>query len=451
MKWKILILCLVLTTPLAAAELRVESPGQVAAAAKKAQPGDVIVLADGTYRSTEMVFHAQGTSERPITLRAATPGKVLLGGSSCLRIAGSHLVVEGLYFWNGFHPEGLISFRHGLRHEAQHCRVTQCGVVDCNPSGEEPTTSWIALFGTHNRVDHCVIQGKLNNGPALSVWIDPDQKEPNFHQIDHNYFGPRPTLRNHDSGEVIRIGQGTAPSVATRILVETNLFDQCAGGLDIINNYGAETAFRGNTFLRSTGSLTLRACQHCLVADNYFIGVGALQSGGVRVSGEEHTVANNYFNTLLGQGGLAPIALMDGSSSVKSGGSLPARHCVISGNVIARCQQAFCIGSPRPDTRRSHDDRLPPQDCTLSENVAVEVRGKIIDQHSPAERLTWRSNVYSSDELGVGATPEAWTALPIPLGARAGLAWPQHAIARGPQAPPVASADIGPSWFSLKP
>src|SRR5207253_3230458 len=121
-------------------------------------------------------------------------------------------------------------------------------------------------------------------------------------------------------GEALRVGQSNTPSTASRILVEANLFDRCAGGLDVVNNYATEAAFRHNTFLRSAGSLTLRACNRCLVANNYFIAAGAANSGGVRISGEEHTVANNYFTNLAGSDELAAVALMDGYTKPQANG-----------------------------------------------------------------------------------------------------------------------------------
>jgi poly(beta-D-mannuronate) lyase len=447
MKWEILCVWLALTAPLAAAEHRAADPSEVAAAVKQAQPGDVITLADGTYRSADLVFDAQGTAERPIVLRAATPGKVVLSGKSRLRIAGSYLVVEGFYFWNSFHPEGLIAFRRGPGQEANHCRVTQCAVVDCNRSGEEPASQWILMFGTHNRVDHCVIQGKTYGGPEVDIWIPADQSEPVFHQIDHNYFGPRPALDTSRSGEALRVGQG-APSVNTRILVEGNLFDRCAGGLDVVNNCASEVAFRQNTFLDSSGSLTLRACHRCLVTSNYFIGGVAANTGGVRVSGEDHNVTGNYFANLTGDGDLAAVSLMDGYTR-KSNGYLQPKRCTINENILVQCNRATTIGATDRLIRRGGGDRVPPQDCTFAANIVVGSRGKLIDPQSAAERLVWRGNLYTGGELGVGATPDAWIVAPINLGQLHGLAWPQHPAVRGPQLPPLQSKDFGPSWFSI--
>lgn len=454
MKWKTLyvwLICvwLIVAAPVLAAEYRLNDLEDLADTVEKAQPGDVITLADGTYQSADLLFEAQGTAERPIVLRAATTGKVVLTGKSRLRIAGSHLVVEGLYFWNSFHPEGMIAFRRNSSHEAHHCRVTQCAVVDCNCSSEEVTSSWVMLFGDNNRVDHCVIQGKTYNGPELDVWIAADLTTPPNHQIDHNYFGPRPVLNASRSGEALRVGQGANPSLATRILIEGNLFDRCAGALDIVNNCASNVAYRQNTFLGSTGSLTFRSSHRCVVTSNFFLGNNMPGSGGIRLSGEEHTVAGNYFANLAGDGDLAAIALMDGYSSTKGNGYVQTKRCTIGDNVFVQCERFLTIGAGDRLIKRRGGDRSTPQECQLSGNLVAYNRGKIIDQQSAPERLVWRGNLFSGGDLGIGATPDAWTMTAMNLGQRSGMSWPLHVAARGPQLPPLQSRDFGPAWFTI--
>ena len=56
---------------------------------RQAQPGDTIVMADGDWKDAGIVFRAKGTAEAPVTLRARTPGKVVLSGESSLRFVGA--------------------------------------------------------------------------------------------------------------------------------------------------------------------------------------------------------------------------------------------------------------------------------------------------------------------------------------------------------------------------
>ncbi|WP_232225155.1 chondroitinase-B domain-containing protein [Seonamhaeicola sp. S2-3] len=53
------------------------------------QPGDVIILKNGTYDTDErMRFLGSGTAENPVTFRAETPGGVIFTGGPRLTIGG---------------------------------------------------------------------------------------------------------------------------------------------------------------------------------------------------------------------------------------------------------------------------------------------------------------------------------------------------------------------------
>ena len=121
-----------LTAP--AAEITAADPEALARAIKGARPGDTIVMADGTWRDATIVFAAQGEPGRPITLRAATPGKVVLSGASRLQIAGHDLVVDGLLFTDGAVTSGnVIEFRRTSSDLATRCRLTECAIVGYSP------------------------------------------------------------------------------------------------------------------------------------------------------------------------------------------------------------------------------------------------------------------------------------------------------------------------------
>ena len=103
----------VVPTMVEAAEWPVKTPEEIAAALKDARPGDEIVMRDGPWRDAEILFEAGGTPEQPITLRARTPGKVIISGRSRLRIAGSHLV-EISYLRDFTLPTGERSLSYRL-------------------------------------------------------------------------------------------------------------------------------------------------------------------------------------------------------------------------------------------------------------------------------------------------------------------------------------------------
>jgi poly(beta-D-mannuronate) lyase len=183
-------------------ERQVADAEEFRAAVDAAQPGDVIVMADGEWRAADLLLDCSGEPDGPVTLRGRTPGGVIITGDSRLRIGGAHLVVEGLWFDRVSSAEDVVQFRKDSRTHAQHARLTQCVLTDCNPPDLDEDTKWISLYGADNRVDHCRIEGKRNAGTTLVVWLS---DQPNRHRIDHNYFGPRPRL-GKNGGETIRVG-----------------------------------------------------------------------------------------------------------------------------------------------------------------------------------------------------------------------------------------------------
>src|SRR5688572_22214841 len=79
-----------------AADHRVATIKELDNAINDAQPGDTITLRNGAWGDFDILFDAEGTAESPITLRAQTPGKVVISGPTALRIGGRHLAVSGL-------------------------------------------------------------------------------------------------------------------------------------------------------------------------------------------------------------------------------------------------------------------------------------------------------------------------------------------------------------------
>src|SRR5680860_784530 len=103
---------------------------------QKVQPGDSIVLANGTWMDSELLFEANGTAEKPITLTVEEKGKVILEVSSNLRFAVDHLIVKVLVFKNGYTPtNAVISFRKDRENMANNSRLTELSLIHIS----EPT------------------------------------------------------------------------------------------------------------------------------------------------------------------------------------------------------------------------------------------------------------------------------------------------------------------------
>jgi poly(beta-D-mannuronate) lyase len=377
----------------AAAEYRAANPAEVKAAVRAAKPGDAIVLKDGPWRDADILFDAEGTAEKPITLRAETPGKVVFSGKSQLRIGGRHLVVDGLLFQNGTLDGDVIAFRANSRQWAQHCRLTNCAVVDYSPADKKVDSKWVSLYGAHNRVDHCFLQGKTNAGATLVVWLS---DEPNEHQIDHNHFGRRAPL-GVNGGETIRVGTSEWSLQSSRTIVEHNYFQECSGEIEIISSKSCDNVYRYNTFVDCEGALTLRHGNRCVVDGNIFLGHGKRSTGGVRIIGEEHQVINNYFEGLAGDGARSAISLMNGIPNSPLNGYFQVKRAVVAFNTCVDSKATLTIGLVGSNPAGGV---LAPEDCTFANNIFRGKETLILQSTNPTGAI-WQGNLLFGGEPGV--------------------------------------------------
>src|SRR5262245_10431463 len=109
-----------LPCPIKAKEFRVSTAAEINAVVGKVKAGDTVVMAEGAWNDQEIRFRAEGTAEKPITLRAETPGKTLLTGESSLTVEGQHVVVSGLNVKDG------RKATNGIFIAGKNCRLTEC-------------------------------------------------------------------------------------------------------------------------------------------------------------------------------------------------------------------------------------------------------------------------------------------------------------------------------------
>ncbi|MFC4722617.1 polysaccharide lyase 6 family protein [Geojedonia litorea] len=361
-------------------------------AVSKSQPGDVITLANGVWKNTELLFEAKGTAENPITLTVEEKGKVTLEGASNLRIAGEYLVVKGLIFVNGYTPTNeVISFRKSENEVSNNCRLTEC-VIDnySNPQRDEQDY-WIAIYGKNNRIDHNHIVGKKNLGVTMIVGLDTEDSRANHHQIDHNYFGPRPTFGNN-GGETLRIGTSHNALENSNTLVESNYFDRCNGEHEIISNKSGQNTFKYNTFFECTGTLTMRHGNETMVDGNVFIGNGKPSTGGVRVINEKQTVINNYHIGLTGYRFRGAFVMMNGVPNSPPNRYVQVTDALVKNNTFINCDNIqLCAGS---DAERS----APPVNSSITDNIFYhESKSNLFTVYDDISGVTFKNNITSKN------------------------------------------------------
>ncbi|NDW14552.1 alginate lyase [Alteromonas genovensis] len=275
-------------------------------------PGDTIILTSGVWQDFEILLEGEGTSEAPITLKAESKGDVVLSGKSNLRLAGEHLVVSGLVFKNGYTPSSaVIAFRKNKESYANHSRVTDVVIDNFNNPDKQESDYWVALYGKHNRFDHNHLEGKRNKGVTVAVRLNSEASQENYHKIDHNYFGYRPTFGSN-GGETLRIGTSHFSLTNSYTLVENNIFEQTNGEVEIISVKSGKNTLRGNVFLSARGTLTLRHGNGNIVENNVFLGNEVAHTGGIRVINKDQVIRNNYLEGLKGYRFGSGFTIMNG-------------------------------------------------------------------------------------------------------------------------------------------
>ena len=429
----------------AAEQFLVRDQAAYRAALEQAAPGDVITLANGEWRDFEIVFTGNGTPGKPITLTAQTKGKAIITGRSNLRLAGEHLVVSGLVFKDGHTPTNeVISFRRTKQHLAHHSRVTEVVVDRFNNPERFETDFWVMLHGTNNRFDHSYLAGKSNSGVTMAVRLDAPESRPNGHRIDHNYFGPRPVL-GANGGETLRIGTSKYSLSQSGTVVENNYFERCNGEVEIVSSKSGGNVFRGNVFVESRGTLTLRHGNDNLVEGNVFLGNGVAHTGGIRVINKGQTVRGNYLAGLAGHRFGGALVVMNGVPNSPINRYHQVEDAVIENNtIIDAAHVELAAGS---DDERS----AVPKNSVMRRNLIVNsTPRKTITAHDDISGIAFDGNVAS----GVTGLPTAdgFASRSVALReASNGLRYPQDAaladVGAARALRVVRRDEVGPAWY----
>ena len=372
-----------------------------------AGPGDEIIMANGDWNNIQIRFVGYGKENAPITLRAETAGKVVIGGKSDLKLGGDYLVVSGLNFVNGSSPsDAVIEFAISEDTVANHSRVTNSVILDFNKSQKNQTDLWVLFKGRHNELDHCYIAGKSNRGPTVRIDLAGNNSIKNYHKIHHNYFGPRPP-KGGPSAETIQLGNSFTSMAPSYTLVENNFFDKCNGEVEIISSKSNFNEFRNNVFYKSEGSLVTRHGNYCIVDGNYFIGdADSEQIGGVRLIGTGHWVTNNYFYNLKGKTFRSPLAVMNGIPKSPLNRYIQVTDVVVAYNTWVDCDSPlqFGVGS-----NIDQKDILPASEIRSERPIRTIVANNLIynstgDEqpvvaHDSLDGINFKSNLI--DNQGV--------------------------------------------------
>ncbi|WP_335973736.1 chondroitinase-B domain-containing protein [Gaetbulibacter jejuensis] len=358
-------------------------------ALKTANAGDNIVLANGTYKDVQIKFRNKGTKDKPITLKAETPGKVFIEGQSYLKFGGEYLVVDGLYFRNGFSPSSAvvdfkISNKDTLDEIANNCKFTNSVIEDFNKPKRDNDDLWVRFWGRHNELSNCYIAGKTNRGPTVRVSIAGVESINNYHKIVNNHFGPRP-VKGGPSGETIQLGDSYTSMSPSHTLVANNLFEECNGEVEVISSKTNFNEFRNNVFYKSEGSLVTRHGNYSVIDGNYFIGDGVNENyGGIRIINTGHWVTNNYFFSLKGKSFRSPLAVMNGIPKSPLNRYNQVTDVVVAYNTYVNCSSPWQFGVGQ---NLAQADVLPKSEIRSARAIRTTVANNIVYNEKALEQI----------------------------------------------------------------
>jgi poly(beta-D-mannuronate) lyase len=342
------------------------------AANKKAQPGDWIILQNGKWENVTINLNCVGTHEQRITFTAQTPGKVIISGHSMLKLGGSYIIVDGLYFTNGYAGDNaVIDFRIDKNQLANNCIVDNCVIDNFNNPKRMDENNWVLFYGKRNKITRCSFINKTNMGVLLAVVLDDERSRENHHEISHNYFGTRIPLASN-GGEIIRVGVSQHCQFKSNTHIEYNFFEHCDGETEIISIKSGSNVVEQNVFKECQGSVVLRHGDDNSVEANYFIGNDKPGTGGVRVINKGQRVVQNVFYKCRGTGFRSPLAVMNGIPNSPANRYVQVTHAQIDENIFYEsAPMSFGEGS---DTERT----LPPKDVLFINNIFYNTRDSVI-------------------------------------------------------------------------
>ena len=368
----------------------VKNADELKKANKEAKPGDIIVLQDGIWTNITISLNCKGTKEQPITFKAQTAGKVIISGNSKLQIGGTYIIVDGLYFTNGYAGnDAIIKFRVNNNELANNCRVTNTVINNFNNPKRMDENYWVALYGKHNQIDHCSFQNKKNMGVMMAVILDDERSRENFHSINNNYFGFRTPLASN-TGETLRVGVSQHCEFNSNTQIIDNFFENCDGETEIISLKSGSNVIRNNLFKECSGAVVLRHGDNNTVESNVFLGNNKPGTGGVRIINKGQWVVNNLFYECRGRDFRSPIAIMNGVPNSPAHRYVQVTDAVIANNSFYNCTPlSFCDGS---DAERS----ATPSNVAFINNIYFNNTDNIAyKKHDDISRIRFAGNIIN--------------------------------------------------------
>ncbi len=210
-----------------AATINVNSISSLQSAINAANPGDVIVMANGGYSiSSTLSIARAGNSSNWITIKAASVGGVTISGSAGISFASPAAFVS----LEGFVLTHASSIN--LPSSVNHIRVTRCTIQLNIAAGAD--VSYVNISGDDVEISYNELRNKSTLGEMLDIAGSGSQVARRL-WVHHNYFHDF-TSPGGNGAETIRWGLSGLSLSTGDGLCEYNLFVRCEGENEMISN-----------------------------------------------------------------------------------------------------------------------------------------------------------------------------------------------------------------------
>jgi hypothetical protein len=362
-----------------AATINVNSLAGLQTAINNANPGDLIMVANGSYSGTAAItLSCAGTSSAHITIAAETIGGVTIAGSAAFHFASpaAYIDVEGFVF----NHSGSISIPSGT----DHIRLTRNIIELSIPAGSD--VSYINIAGDNVQIDYNELRNKSTLGEMLDISGSGSQVARNL-WVHHNYFHDF-TSPGGNGAETIRWGLSGLSLSTGNGLCEYNLFVRCTGENELISNKSSGNTYRYNTFLDSVGGeMSQRHGNYNQIYGNYF-----KNTQGIRIYGDNNSIFCNYL-----EGNSDAINIGNGDGEVENGAALtshdkPDNTLIAFNTLINNAVQYEMAG---------RTGGLGAANTTFANNIIVGGGpAASISTSAPYSGAIWEGNIISNTTAG---------------------------------------------------
>lgn len=353
----------------------VSSTSALQAAIDHAKPGDVILLSNGVYTTTEdIVVNRTGTASHPITIAARNLNDAEITGAGGFHIVSpaAHIIIRGFKFT---HASSKAKTAPGT----SFCRFTQ-NIFETKGNGEDLT-----IAGDHQQVDYNTFQNKDAMGRFLAIRGAGHQIAEHL-WIHHNYFKNFKSQGGKNGAEAFQFGLSGFSLSSSNSIVEYNLFEDCAGENELISVKASAVTLRYNTIRNCPAQFTLRHGNKSLVYGNYFI-----NTPGLRIFGDDHFIYSNYFENCK-----PAITIGNGDGEVADGAKLTSHdrpdRILIAFNTL--------IDNPINITMTPRKEGMGATFITVADNI-ISGGGAAAIISGPYTNATWTDNILF-DTNGTG-------------------------------------------------